>query len=253
MKTNSGLHRINIFVWAAVVLPLTVLPLACQQSTVPLPSPPPQAQGTQSKKKQKKAATAGSPKHIFFVIPAYNVDYQRKFVPLTQHEKFIEWTEGAYDPIGRAADAVEAGLEHSKDGGFCGYGSGLDNYGKCYGSALLDANISSFLGDYLFVSWLHQDPRYFRLGTEASFPARVWYSLSRVFVARTDRGGWTFASGATAGSVLTAAASNLYYPRDERNLSHTVSRLYWDFGSTAIFNLEAEFWPDIKHGVGKIF
>ncbi len=215
--------------------------------------PGPQQAHKKQSKKQPKPATEKSPKHIFFVIPAYNVDYQHKFVPMTQHEKFVEWAQGAYDPIGRAADAVEAGLEHSRKDGFCGYGSGLDSYGKCYGSAMLDANISSFFGDYLFISWLHQDPRYFRLGPQASFRARVWYAVSRVFVTRTDSGGWTFASGATAGSLLAATGSNLYYPKDERNFNHTVSRLYWDFGGTAIFNLEAEFWPDIEHGVGKIF
>lgn len=230
------------------------LPLASQQSQQ-LKAPPPANQQVKKKpgNKPRKATATESPKHIFFVIPAYNVDYGHTFVPLTSHEKFTEWAQGAYDPIGRSADAIEAALEHSRNGGFCGYGSGLDSYGKCYGSAMLDANISSFFGDYLFASWLHQDPRYFRLGPQASVPARVWYALSRVFIARTDSGGWTFAIGPTAGSVLAATTSNLYYPQDERNLNHTVSRLYWDFGGTAIFNLEAEFWPDIEHGVGRIF
>ncbi len=196
---------------------------------------------------------AGSPKHIFFVIPAYNVDYRHKFVPLTSHEKFLEFAEGAYDPIGLAAGATEAALEHSKTDGFCGYGSGLDSYSKCYGSALADSTISSYFGDYLFVSWLHQDPRYFRLGRQASVPARIWYALSRVFIARTDNGSWTFASGATAGTILAAFTSNLYYPSNERNMGHTMSRIYWDLGGTAIFNVEAEFWPDIKNKLGKIF
>ncbi len=203
--------------------------------------------------RRAKAALAGSPKHIFFVIPAYNVDYRHKFVPLSAHEKLLEWEQGAYDPIGLAAGAAEAGLEHSHTDGFCGYGSGLDSYGKCYGSALLDSTISGFFGDYLFPRWLHQDPRYFRLGRRAGFGTRIWYALSRVFIARTDSGGWTFASGATSGTVLAAVTSNLYYPQNERNTGHTLSRIYWDLGGTAIFNVEAEFWPDIKHKLGKIF
>jgi hypothetical protein len=229
---------------------LLALAAAAPAQTVP-PTPP--AKAAQQPRQKTAQTPPVSPKHIFFIIPAYNVDYGHKFVPMTSHDKMEEWLEGAHDPIGLSADAVEAALEKSKTDGFCGYGSGMESYGKCYGSALLDANISSFFGDYLFISWLHQDPRYFRLGPQQSFGARVWYSLSRVFITRTDSGGWTFASGATAGTVLAAATSNLYYPHDERNLGHTLSRTYWDLGGTAIFNLEAEFWPDIKHGVSRIF
>ncbi|HVB40537.1 MAG TPA: hypothetical protein VNE83_06525, partial [Terriglobales bacterium] len=95
--------------------------------------------------------------------------------------------------------------------------------------------------------------RYFRLGPQAGVGARIWYAVSRVFVARTDSGGWTFASGATGGTVLAAVASNLYYPAGERNVPHTFSRMYWDLGGTAIFNLEAEFWPDIEQKLRPLF
>jgi len=227
---------------------------ATPPAAIPTEAPDPaQGNGSQPSTQTAPGATAGSPKHIFFFIPAYKVDYGYKFVPLSPREKWQEFADDTFDPLGLAALGVETGLEHSHVDGFCGYGTEVGGFGKCYGSSLLDANVSSFFGDFLFPVWLHQDPRYFRLGPQAGVGARIWYAVSRVFVARTDSGGWTFASGATGGTVLAAVASNLYYPAGERNVPHTFSRMYWDLGGTAIFNLEAEFWPDIEQKLRPLF
>ena len=199
-----------------------------------------------------KSAIIGSPKHIFFVIPAYGVDYLKHAKPLSPHEKFQEFEDGAVDPLGLAYSAAEAALEHSKVDGFCGYGSGLDSYSKCYGSALLDADDSALIGDYLLPVWWHQDPRYFRLG-EGSFGSRVWYAFSRMFITRTDNGTWAFASAALTGTVVAAGISNLYYPHQDRGWGLTMSRVAWDLGATVIFNEQAEFWPDIESGLKKVF
>ena len=223
----------------------------------------PQAQADiQSQQKKKTAAHVpvagsaygmhGTPKHIFFIIPAYNVVYGEAFKPMTPHEKYEEWLEGTYDWIGLAAGATEAALEHSKTDGFCGYGSGLDSFGKCYASALADSTISSFLGDYLFSVWLHQDPRYFRLG-QGSIAGRAWYAFERSVMVYNDKGQTVFGTAAMAGTLIAAATSNLYYPKQDRGLNLTLSRIAWDLGGTVIFNEEAEFWPDIRHGLGKLF
>src|SRR5207302_1817787 len=96
------------------------------------------------------------------------------------------WSRGAYVRIGLSVKATEAALERSGSG-FCGYGEGWDAYGKCYVAGLADGNVSSFLGDYVFASLIHQDPRYFRRG-EGAAPARIGYAVSRVFIGRMDSG-----------------------------------------------------------------
>lgn len=197
-------------------------------------------------RKKKKQKFAGSPRHIFWVVPAFNVDYAKNFHPLTPKEKFDEWARGAYDPLGLAAAAFEAGTEYSPSSGFCDYGSGLVGYGECFGSAELDANVSSFFGDFVFTVLMHQDPRYFRLG-HGSFGRRLWYAISRVWLTHSDSGHIVFYSSALSGTVLAAALSNLYYPQQERGFSLTLSRIGWDLGDTALYNAAAEFWPDIKH------
>lgn len=192
------------------------------------------------------SATEGSPKHIFLVVPAFHVAYQTTFKPLTPKEKFKEWLDGTYDPRGLGLYAAEsATLEYSSKDGFCGYGKGWGGYGKCFASMEADANISSFFGDYLFPVIMHQDPRYFRLG-QGSFSKRIGYAISRVFVTHADTGRTVFFASAISGTVLGAAASNLYYPAQDRGFRHSLDRAGLDLGNTALFNAAAEFWPDIK-------
>ena len=198
-------------------------------------------------------AEKGSPKHIFLLVPAFHVTYLKQFKPLTPHEKFAEWVQGTYDPRGLLLYAGEAAtLEHSSNDGFCGYGHGFGSYGKCFGSMELDANISSFLGDFLFPVILHQDPRYFRRG-EGLFGGRIGYAVSRVFVTHADSGRNVFFTSALSGSIIAAAASNLYYPTHDRGFNPSVHRLAVDLGDTALFNVAAEFWPDISCKLKRVF
>lgn len=231
------------------------------QSATTLPSAPStaaQAQQNPSEDQKEKqqhspSATTGSPGHIFWVIPAYKVDYRHGFKPLTTKEKFQEWAQGAYDPLGFGVSGFEAAtLEHSSTDGFCGYGPGWAGYGKCFGSLELDANVSSFIGDFAFTSLLHQDPRYFRLG-QGSFGRRVWYAVSRVFVTYNDSGRTVFYSSALSGTAIAAGLSNLYYPQQDRGVGHTMSRVALDLGNTALYNAAAEFWPDIHRKLHRIF
>jgi hypothetical protein len=188
----------------------------------------------------------GSVGHIFWVIPAFNVTCQGTFNPLTPREKFGEWLEGTYDPRGLGWYAIlTATVEHSSRDGYCGYGKGWGGYGKCFGSLELEANTSSFLGDFLLPSLLHQDPRYFRLG-RASFGGRVAYAVSRVFVTHSDEGHWVFNSSALSGTAISAGLSNLYFPKQQVGWGPTVGRAAIDLGNTALYNLAAEFWPDIE-------
>jgi hypothetical protein len=184
-----------------------------------------------------------SPGHVFWVLPAFNVDNQQQADPLTPRQKFDLWAQGAADPIGLAFKGVQAGLEHSSSG-FCGYSGGLSGYGKCYAAGVADGDISTFIGNYAFAALFQQDPRYFRRG-EGGARHRLTYSLSQVFVRRQDSGA-TAANTALIGTVIAGATSNLYYPRAQRGVGLTMSRIGWDLGSTALFNIAAEYWPDVQ-------
>lgn len=213
------------------------------------PTPP----QSRENKNDSSSATSGSPGHIFWVISAYKVDYKGRFKPLTPKEKFQEWAQGSYDPLAFGVFAFEAGtLEYSSADGFCGYGHGWGGYGQCFGSLALDSTVSSFIGDYALPVFLHQDPRYFRMG-KGSFGKRVFYAISRVFVTYNDSGHTVFYSSALSGTVIAGALSNLYYPPQDVGVSPTVHRIALDLGNTALYNGAAEFWPDIHRGIRRVF
>jgi hypothetical protein len=215
--------------------------------------PNPHEKGSQKNRKYSPSATTGSPGHMYWVVPAFKVNYSGHFQPLSPKEKFSEWAEGVYDPLGLGVTAFEAGtLEYSSTDGFCGYGHGWGPYGQCYGSLELDATVSSFIGDYALAVWWHQDPRYFRLG-KGSFGKRVLYAISRVFITYNDKGDNVFYSSALSGTAIASAISNLYYPPQDRGVSNSISRAGLDLGNTAIYNAAAEFWPDIHRGLQHMF
>jgi hypothetical protein len=223
------------------------------QKGKPTPAEPKQEDQNRGTKQYSPSATTGSPGHIFWIIPAFKVDYGKGFQPLSPKEKFAEWAQAEYDPLGLGAGAVEAAtLEHSSADGFCGYGHGWAGYGKCFGSLQLDATNSSFIGDFVLPVLLHQDPRYFRLG-QGSFGRRVWYAISRVFVTYNDAGHTVFFTSALAGTGIAAGLSNLYYPAQDVGLGHTMTRVAIDLGNTALYNAAAEFWPDIHRALQQIF
>lgn len=214
----------------------------------PAPQKPEQKGG-----KYSPSANAGSPGHIFWVVPAFKVNYGANFKPLSPHEKFQEWAESVYDPLGLAAGGIEAAtIEYSSTDGFCGYGHGWAGYGKCYGSMQLDATDSSFIGDYLLTVLLHQDPRFFRLG-KGSFGKRAIYSVSRVFITYNDSGHNVFYASGLTGTVVAGIVSNTYYPQQDRGVSPTISRIGLDLANTALYNAAAEFWPDIHGGLHRMF
>ncbi len=91
---------------------------------------------------------------------------------------------------------------------------------------------------------LHQDPRYFRLGT-GSTRHRIGYAVSRVFVTHRDGGGVQFNYSEWLGNGSAVAISNAYYP-DGRKFSNNAARLLGQVGTDALSQVLKEFWPDIK-------
>jgi hypothetical protein len=214
----------------------------------------PQSQSASKPQTTRDAAgRRGSPGHIFWVIPAFKVDYAGNFQALTAREKFDEWAQSTYDPMGFGDTLFEAGtLEYSSKDGFCGYGRGWGGYGECFGSLELDATDSSFIGDFALAVLLHQDPRYFRLG-KGSFGRRLLYAVSRVFVTYTDSGRTVVYTSTLSGTFIAAGLSNFYYPSQDVGWRHTMTRVALDLGNTALYNSAAEFWPDIKRKLDRVF
>lgn len=187
---------------------------------------------------------------IFLVIPNYaTVEKPKKFVSLTVKQKFALGAEDAFDPYAFGLAAILAGIAQAKNDD-AAWHQGWEGYGKRYAAAFGDATIGSFMTTGIFPSLLHEDPRYFRLGT-GGFKHRSGYALKRLFITRTDSDNRQFNFSEFLGNAAAAGISQTYHSRQERGLSNFGTDYGTQIAIDVIANQLKEFWPDIRRKVFK--
>ncbi len=191
-------------------------------------------------------------KRIFGVLPNYRTaDGTVPFVPITTRRKFYIAAKDSFDYPVYITAALFAGY-YQLDNENPSFGQGLKGYAKRLGTSYADQAVGNLMTEAIFPSMLHEDPRYFRVGSGGgSTWHRARYAITRVFVVRTDKGGWTFNFSEWLGNGTTVALSNLYYPADTRNVSDNVQKLGIQVGTDAFSQVLKEFWPDIKRKISK--
>jgi len=147
-------------------------------------------------------------------MPNFFVSYTWQAVPLTTKQKFeLSWRT-AIDPVSFLIAGGTAGIEQAQDH-FEAYGEGATGYAKRFGANYADFAIGTFIGGAVFPSLFHQDPRYFYKGT-GSVWSRAAYALSTAVICRGDNGKWQPNYSGVLGDMAAGAASNLYYPSNDR-------------------------------------
>ena len=124
---------------------------------------------------------------LFWIFPTYNVASSKSPAPLTAHGKWRLFVKDKTDPFTFGWVAFEAGIAQANND-FPGYGQGAAGYGKRFGAGLADEVAGGFFGIFLFPSVLHQDPRYYRLGS-GPFKKRLGHVLFRPVLTHKDSGG----------------------------------------------------------------
>jgi hypothetical protein len=191
-----------------------------------------------------QAAAGSTPSRVLGVLPNYRTTEESDpFSPLSMRRKFyIGYKDSTDYPIFFVAAGL-AGVAQLADQ-HAAFGQGLQGYSKRLGGAIGDQLIGNMLTESIMPSLLHEDPRYFRRGRGGVW-SRTGYAASRVFVARSDHGNWTFNFAEVSGNAMGAAIANAYYP-GERRLGDTVQRFYSQMATDAFSQVLKEFWPDIK-------
>ena len=232
----------SVFCCAAfLILPSCALAQSDDNAESVAPSPPveqPQAQPID--------------KRIFGVLPNYRTaDASAPFVPITPKRKFSIAAKDSFDyPVVLLAGAFAALYQlEDQDPSF---GQGLIGYGKRIAASYGDQVIGNLMAEAIFPTLLHEDPRYFRLGSGGgSTWHRTRYAVTRVFVVRTDKGKWRFNFSEWLGNGAAVGLSNLYYPAETRNVTDNVQKLGLQIGTDAISQVLKEFWPDWKRKLSK--
>lgn len=183
-------------------------------------------------------------KRLFGIIPNYRADQaQDTYKPLTTAQKYRIARSDSFDwpnyflLAGFALQSQVAAGGFSHNGGFSGF---TQYYGRAFG----DQIIGSYFTEAILPSLLHEDPRFFRLGS-GTFWHRASYAASRVLITRADSGKARLYVSELAGNAAVVAITSSYYP-DSRSPSEAAERFGMALGNDAISNLMTEFWPDLK-------
>ena len=124
---------------------------------------------------------------LFGVIPNYRASETLEvYKPLTTAEKYHMAFQDSFDWPNFFLLAGYAAQSQVAAGGFH-HNGGLRGFGEYYARGFSDQVIGSYVTDAILPSLLHDDPRYFRLGT-GTFWRRTYYATSRIFVTRRDNG-----------------------------------------------------------------
>ena len=235
-----------------------------QPATTPPASQDPSKQDPGKKNGQEaggQGKVAGtSNDRLFFALPNFlTLENGGKLPPLTAKQKFAVVARSTFDPVSipwwGALSAISQ-AENSEPA----YGQGWEAYGKRYGTTAGDSLVENFLVGAVFPSVLHQDPRFFQ-SSKGGFARRSWYSVTRIFVSRSDSGHAQFNYSEVFGSATAAAISTFsYHPRSTFISTPTNPHLFiasdrtlrnagdvWATQLTldTITITLKEFWPDI--------
>src|SRR5271169_2571717 len=150
------------------------------------------------------------------VIPNFYTSYVYDAAPLTSKQKFALALRGTFDPVSILGVGFAAGIEQATNA-FAGYGQGAAGYSKRFAAKFVDGRTSDMLTHAVFPSLLHQDPRYYYLGS-GTVKTRLWHAVGSAFITRTDSGLTAPNYSYLLGDLSAAALSNLYYPQANRGV-----------------------------------
>ena len=150
----------------------------------------------------------------FLIIPNFYAVYASNPAPLNARLKFHLALRVARDPFTFAGVAMLAGIGQATD--HPDYAQGAIGYGERFATNYANSFTYIMLDGAILPSLLHQDPRYFYKGT-GTMKARAAHVVYSLIVTRGDNGHLQPNYSQLGGDLISAAISNLYYPRTNRD------------------------------------
>ena len=213
-----------------------------QSGTSPTASNPKQAS---PETKPESAAPAGpQPQRIMGIMPNFRaVSAGTIPPPPTPKQAFVIATKNSFDYssfifVGMTSALAEWTDAHPQ------LGQGMAGYGRYYWRGFVDKADGNYLVIFAFPTVLHQDERYYAMGT-GGFWKRAFYAASRVAVAKNYEGENVFNASEVIGRGTSQAISLSYYPSQTRTAGGFASKYAYAIGRDALTNVFREFWPDI--------
>jgi hypothetical protein len=139
-----------------------------------------------------------------------------------------------------------AGYEQAVNGS-PNYGTDRGAFGQRLGAAAIRDSTEEVFGDSVMSPIMHEDPRYYRMGSSHRFIVRLIYAGTRPIVTRTDGGRTSPNFALLAGTLAGAALTNAYYPQLNRGPTQTMETFGGSLGGSAVGYVVSEFYADVMH------
>jgi len=238
-----------------------------QQAAAPTPQPDanqsqtqtqtPQTETDAQKRKEQAERDVQSQEkqRIMGIMPAFNSTSNQNAVPLSAGQKIRLSFRSAVDPWQFGITIIAAGLGQAENS-HPGYGQGWEGYGKRYAASYADLFDGTVIGNGLLPAALHQDPRYFRMGSYTDgVPNGGWkrflYAISTNVRCKGDNGKWQPNYSNVGGNIIAGGISEFYYPKSERGVGLVFTNALVVTAEGAIGSELLEFWPDIQRKLFK--
>lgn len=124
-------------------------------------------------------------------------------------------------------------------------GKGIGGFYAYTWRGFLDKSDNTYLSAWLLASSLHEDTRYYALGSPHHIATRALYVISRQAVARTYGGRETPNIAGLGGKILTQLVSRTYYPPSATSFDALATKFGYSVMRDVAFSAIREFYPDI--------
>jgi hypothetical protein len=200
------------------------------------PSTSQQDQAAEDLKREEKQRILG-------IMPDFNMIDNAQAPPLSPKQKFHLFWKSSTDPYAFFVASFVAGVGQAKNSN-PEYGQGAEGYFKRFGASYADSFDGNLWGNAILPVWLHEDPRYFRMGSGPIGKRIIHAALSTVWC-RRDNGTWGPNYSNVMGNFIGGAISNAYYPDANRGAGLVFTNGLTVTAEGAIGAQLVEFWPDI--------
>ena len=231
--------------WGPVVLAQAVAAGPDEQQATSAASAIPDAP-TPAQQAQPQSMGGKQTRRILGIIPNFrSVSVDEKLPPISPREKLKLTLEDSFDYSSFIYVGILSGVSQA-EGSYPEFHSGAPAYARYYWHSFADDLNGNLMTEFFMPVATHEDPRYYTLERGNIFK-RTGYSITRLLVTRTDRGGSSFNFSEIVGNGAAAGLSGLYYPSRERTWTKTGQRWFAQVGLDGFSDLVKEFWPDVNN------
>ena len=161
----------------------------------------------------------------------------------TVRDKLIGSIRDSYSPFSIGGEVISAGYSHLTNGS-PNYGSDGNAFAQRFGAAVARGTSQNLFAEGAMAAILHEDPRYYQLGSSKPFLKRVVYAATRPLITRTDSGKATPNLALLSGYLGAAALTKVYYPPLNQGFGETLITYGGSIGGAAIGDEVSEFLSD---------